>query len=671
MKHIKLLDSVTISKIAAGEVVERPSAIVKELVENSIDAGSTEVTVEIAAGGKDYIKVSDNGCGIVSDDAIAAFDRHSTSKINSIADVYSLHTMGFRGEALHSIAAVSNVRLLTKTADEAVGYEVRIMGGELKHSGAAPATKGTSVEVSDLFYNTPVRWKFMKTTTQERRSVLDIVSKLAISNANVSVTFQSDGELVFKTDGKSVLKNTIMQVYGSSIADELAVIECDMDGVKVTGLSSKFSLRKRNRNFIMSFVNGRYVKSVDLQRTIEGTYRAHLMGGEFPVSFVFVELDPSAIDVNVHPSKTEIKFSDYKKVGSVVKSALKMMFHKHAHIPNVSQSKGFSSRFGDTRTQADKNLFDNATGRDISAKAMRQIREEPASKAGQVFDDDLRLKNELETEPNPFAAESLSYTTRDESPLDIAEKERDTECCRFDDRKEAEHSSHQWEAMPQSSEEGSRSMEQGETYSADNHTVYKTYTAETQSFFEEETRFDFTKVRIIGIFDTTFILGEYEGVLYVFDQHAAHEKVLFEEYKKAFEEGTVSSQMLLMPFEVRAENGVENLNLKDLGFEVEPFGVDTIVVRSVPAGMSEAYARDFLEHLLEIGEIDRHSDPFKTATKSCRSAIMSGDRLLDIEVEELMRRLTLLDDPFNCPHGRPIIVKFTRKELDKMFKRIL
>ncbi|MDO4754486.1 MAG: DNA mismatch repair endonuclease MutL, partial [Bacillota bacterium] len=341
MSKIHVLREDTISKIAAGEVVERPSAIIKELFENSVDASATEIVVEIESGGKDLIRVTDNGSGIGREDADLLFARHATSKISGIGDLYSLKTMGFRGEALHSIAAVSKVVLVTKQEVDSVGMRMEIMGGEMKNKSDIAALRGTMMEVTDLFYNTPVRWKFMRTTTQETRSCIEIMNKLAVANARISVTFKVDGNLVFKTDGKDDLQSTVFQVFGRSIAEDMMKLDFRNEMIAVSGLSSKFSLRKKNRNYIMTFVNGRYVKSQELTRTIEGCYRSHLMGGEFPVSFVFLEIDPSEIDVNVHPAKIEIKFADLSKVNAAITSAIKTAINAHTHVPVAYRNNAF------------------------------------------------------------------------------------------------------------------------------------------------------------------------------------------------------------------------------------------------------------------------------------------------------------------------------------------
>lgn len=649
MSKIHILREDTISKIAAGEVVERPSAIIKELFENAVDAGSTEITVEIESGGKDLIRVIDNGSGIAEEDMDLLFERHATSKIDHIGDLYTLKTMGFRGEALHSIAAVSKVVLITRQGKEDNGIRMEVMGGEIRERSAHSSRTGTTIEVTDLFYNTPVRWKFMKTTTQETRSCIEIMNKLAIANAGISVTFQADGRLVFKTDGRGELLSAVFQVFGRNIAEELMKLDFQNEHIKISGLSSKFSLRKKNRNYILTFVNGRYVKSQELNRIIEGCYRSHLMGGEFPVSLVFVEIDPAEIDVNVHPAKTEIKFADVSSVSAALTSAIKTAINRHTHVPVA-----FKDRYEAHRQEA-RDEFSHGPTSYSALEPPAGFASEPSgnlsSAASSTFSSPIIFPAHISTEKADgerrdceIAHGSQSLISEDMSKVEVSP-------C---------FATRSYDSQVQTSSEVHHCAEPDRNaYSSDQYLQKEI----------EESRNLFLEARIIGVYDRTFILMEYRSELYLIDQHAAHEKILFEEYTASVASNQVARQYLLLPFEMDIDKGYELPDMEPLGFEIELFGIGGVIVRAIPAGMTEPFARDFLRSVFD--ESWHGSNPFDLATRACKAAIKGGDDVFDYDIDALTKRLFSLEDPFNCPHGRPVMVKFTRREIDKLFKRVL
>lgn len=654
MRRIKTLDEITASKIAAGEVVERPSAVVKELFENSVDAGSTEIIVEIEGGGKDLIRVADNGSGIPREDILLAFERHSTSKIDGIGDVYALHTMGFRGEALASIAAVSRVKLITKTADDSCGYAVEARGGSISEITETAANTGTTMEVTDLFFNTPVRWKFLKTTTQETRSCFEIMNKLALANHHVSITFISDGHLVFKTDGKSDLFATVHAIYGRTIANELLEIPKAQSAgseIKVWGLISKFTLRRNNRNLIMTFVNGRYVKHSELNGVIEGNYRAHLMPREFPVCFVFIEVPPHTIDVNVHPAKTEIKFEEFQPIHTAVGSAIKRVLNLHSHIPSVPlPNKG-------EMVQDEREI-----SRSISSYSHTSFTNAPSTETHSIKVEsapDGDFLRGAHTWFEPKEDQTSWYSQNSSSP--ILSREPDIPFGK------------PYSTLPHSNQQQEKRSPVQESIPCMHSISEPLQTQEHQisdGGHPQDRSTELSEMRVIGFFNATYLLGEYNNTLYLVDQHAAHEKILYEEFVDAVRASQVYSQVLLIPFEVAIEREIlEEIDFEQVGFSVKRIHPFALEVSAIPATMNESIARAFLRaYIDQAGEVE---DPLDLATRACKAAIKGGDVLLDIEGAELLKRLAKIRDPYNCPHGRPTIVKLTRYQLDRMFKRIL
>lgn len=637
MRRIKTLDEITASKIAAGEVVERPSAVIKELFENAVDAGSTEIIVEIEGGGKDLIRVTDNGSGIPREDIPLAFERHSTSKIDGIGDVYALHTMGFRGEALASIAAVSRVKMTTKTADDACGYTVEARGGTISNLSEVAANSGTTMEVTDIFFNTPVRWKFLKTTTQETRSCFEIMNKLALANHHVSVTFISDGNLVFKTDGKSDLFATVHAIYGRTIANELIEIKKDEEStseIKVWGLISKFSLRRNNRNLVMTFVNGRYVKHAELNGVIEGNYRAHLMPREFPVCFIFIEVPPHTIDVNVHPAKTEIKFEQFQPVHAAVSSAIKRVLNLYSHIPSIHLPSKKDA----------ENPIHQAIAKEPSADDAKLVREaihwfEPKKEEHAYGDVEIESVRESANMQTREPRESFGRLSSETKTHDYGKVSASTKA-----------------PVQERMDNGSG--------------VSEPFQQRTLESTVLDRSVELQEMRVIGFFNATYLLGEYDNTLYLIDQHAAHEKILFEEFVDAVRASKVCSQMLLIPFEIGIEREImEEIDFDQVGFTVTRKNPFSLEVSAIPAAMNESLARSFLRaYIDQAGIVD---DPLDLATKACKAAIKGGDVLLDMEGTELLKRLSRLRDPYNCPHGRPTMVKLSRYQLDRMFKRII
>ena len=647
MAEIRLLDSNTIDKIAAGEVVERPSSVVKELVENAMDAGADAITVEIRDGGCSFIRVTDNGDGIEKDQIRKAFFRHATSKISTAEDLYHIHSLGFRGEALSSIAAVSMVELITKTKDSLTGIHYRLDGGVEKEFSEIGAPEGTTMIARELFFNTPVRKKFLKTPATEGSYVSDLMEHMALSRPDVAFQFMVNGNVRFHTSGNGDLKEIIYRIYGREIAGQLLPFHAQMEGLSIDGFLGSPSVVRSNRNFEFFFVNGRYIRSPLLSKGLEAGYKAWLMQHKFPFALLHLTSDPENIDVNVHPSKMEVRFSDQPGLYAFLEEQVREAMHRREMIPDVK-------------------LDEPAAGRK---------KEQPAPKEQKVKEEQTKRETQKETvvPPMPPVAPRKPVPAADEGRKAGPEKEvsPNSEPAAREKKEKPE--------APQPFETARRSRQLQEEEAQ-----YTVSEAKQMELFDgkllsEEAAKSY---QIIGQVFDTYWLVQYEERLLIIDQHAAHEKVKYEALVKKLREGQVDSQNLAPPMILNL-SAMEAHTLQEygdyfarMGFEIEDFGGNAVAVRAVPCDLYGHYEKDFLQGILdELEEEPPRGTPAiiaeKLASMACKSAVKGNMRISTKEMEALLDQLLSLENPYHCPHGRPTIITMSKYELEKKFKRIV
>jgi DNA mismatch repair protein MutL len=603
MRTIEVLDQKTIDQIAAGEVVERPASVVKELAENAIDAGATAVAIDIRDGGITQIRITDDGCGIAEAEVRKAFLRHATSKITSMADLQEIGSFGFRGEALSSIAAVSRVEMITKRPEDLTATRFRIEGGKVLGEEEIGAPDGTTIFVRSLFYNTPARAKFLKTAMTEASHVGSFAEQLALSNPKVAVRYTVNGEQKIDTSGNGSLRDVIYQIYGREIAGELVPVEGYEEdsekGIQIRGLTALPVVSRGNRNFENYYVNGRYVKSRILMKAIEDGYGNKLMQHQYPFTVLFLTIDGRKVDVNVHPAKMEVRFSDEQGVYEAVRHAVEGALKRREMIVKASLEE--SGKKEERKTP-------------LTAKAPEPFEKKARERIGQA-----------ERKKTPEA----EIPARKETP--------ETEGFRYEQQE-----------MP-------------------------------TGFLKEKAKSD---RRIIGQAFSTYWIVEYQQNLFIIDQHAAHEKVLYERLMKEYRNRSVSSQGVSPPMIVSLDIREEMLlkthldAFRNLGFEIEPFGGREYAVSAVPYQLSAIDSKelfrgmlDHLEDTQKIEGLDLYTH--RVATEACKAAVKGNGALSQMEAEKLIDELLELDDPYHCPHGRPTIISLSRTELEKKFKRIV
>lgn len=658
---IKVLDQHTIDKIAAGEVIERPSSIVKELVENSIDAGATRVTVEITDGGTSLIRVTDNGAGIDESDVRKAFMSHATSKLDNVDDLLNISSLGFRGEALSTISAVSKVEIITKTHESLTGTRYVIEGGKELEMTSIGAPDGTTIISRDIFYNTPARLKFLKTNMTEGSYINDMMTHIALSNPDVAIKLISGGKVIIDTQGDGRLKETIYSLYGKEIARALLDVDYKDENIKVTGYIGKPFLSKGNRGFENYFVNGRFIKSPVVNRAIEEAYKTYIMVHKFPYTALFIELPPYMVDVNVHPAKREFRFDDEKALFHAVFYAVKDALANKEIIP-----------------EADREY--------ISGPSVKEVKETPfvtQAKFEPVKTNEFISENKIEPTANNISEE------KEEPSFDSFKKPSVTQ--------EVHDSSSYSHPSPASgSGKGSFSilesllpkdyMEKLDNKKLVNQSEdilpkgsYEQQELTESRFLSEEAK---GHHKIIGQVFKTYWITEYDGSLYLMDQHAAHEKVNYETFLAEFKERKILSQNMYPPEVVSLTSAekqavLENVDyLKSYGFEIEEFGGNDVKLSAMPANLIGLDGREVFTELISYlseGVDNVTEDIFvrKLATMGCKAAIKGNQEISEFEVRDLIEKLMKLKDPYTCPHGRPTLIRMTKEELDKKFKRIV
>lgn len=654
MSFIQLLDQATINQIAAGEVIERPSAVVKELVENAIDAGATAVTVEIKEGGIGFIRITDNGLGIAKEDIPIAFQRHSTSKIKSAEDLLHISSLGFRGEALSSICAVSQVELVTKTRSSFMGIRYVIEGGIEKTLEEIGCPEGTTFIVRNLFYNTPARRKFLKTAATEAGYIGDLMERLSVSHPEISFKFMNNNQLKLHTSGNGKLKDVIYHIYGREITAQTLEVHHKTEIAAVTGYICKPVVARGNRNHMNYFINGRYIKSNIIHKAIEDAYKPYMMSHRYPFTVLHFSIDSKYIDVNVHPTKMEIRFTNQEAIYQIIQQTLSELLKYKELIPEVSLEQMKKTTVS-TKTAA----FQKAP----EPFETTRIKEEKTN-VKTVF---------LEEEAAAYSSSNQSISAKPDikaiSSRNLVQEKTNKKMKHPDEHKEKIEALKEWNKLET---ENNNSKEES---------VSKN---EQLNLFENKllSNEGQKKHKIIGQIFRTYWIIEYEDKMFLIDQHAAHEKVLYEKLMKSLKEKKFLSQMLepplILSLSMREEEALKKNKdvLAQLGFEIEAFGGKEYSVRGVPADLLGIAQKDLLIELIDTLVEDTPAKTSelileKAASMSCKAAVKGNQNLSFQEAETLIDYLMTLENPYHCPHGRPVIVSMSKYEIEKKFKRII
>ena len=582
MSKIKIMDEILANKIAAGEVVERCASVVKELVENSIDAKSSEIKIELKEAGTSLIKVTDNGIGMDKEDAILSFNRHATSKIKEESDLYNINTLGFRGEALASIASVSNV--LLKTSQGEVGTLVNIKGGRIVKVENTEARKGTIFEVTELFYNTPARLKHLKSLYTELASITEYVNKIALSHPEIRFTLINNGNTILKTDGSNNLLKTISSIYGMDVARKMLEINNEDDDYIISGFISLPEVNRAGRNHIITLVNGRVVRNQELNKTINDSYHSYKPDNRYPIAVINIELDPSLVDVNIHPTKLDIKFSKLEELLDLVRKTIINKLNKQTLIPVI---------------------------------------EEPINDFAEPIVEEKKIENKEKK------VELIEVFTKTEKPK------------------------------------------------------YEEITLDFDEIKEEETKYAerLPLLYPVGLVHGTYIVCQNEVGMYLIDQHAAKERVNYELFLDKLSNPLKDKMQLLLPMTIELSNNEyiilkENFDfLNNMGFDIEEFGINSVIIKSHPIWLTKGFEDLQIRKIIEaVIHKEKNFDLAKfndhlSATLACKASIKANTNLSINEMEKLINDLRKCHNPFNCPHGRPTIITFTKYELEKMFKR--
>lgn len=676
MRKIAVLDQNTIDKIAAGEVVERPSSVVKELVENAIDAGATAVTVEITDGGKKMIRITDNGAGIEAGQIPLAFLRHATSKIEKVEDLEQIASLGFRGEALSSIAAVSQVELITKTPSAVSGSRYIIEGGVEHSLEELGAPEGTTFLVRNLFYNTPARSKFLKSDTTEANYIHTLMEQLALSHPEISFKYIQNRQVKLHSSGNYNVKDVIYSVYGRDITKALLEADFENDFMKITGFVGKPEIARGNRSFENYYINGRYVKNNIITKAIENAYKGFLMQHKFPFVSLQIEMEGNDLDVNVHPAKREVRFAREQEVYEAVYDTVRRALTAREMIPKVTIEKPQPEK-------KEAPVKSVTIPEPFEKKRREQVYESTVKESPAPYETHRKKKIFSSSEENLFEGtlrqkqqkEEKQKLPKEEPPQEISkEEQRWTEPQEAVLKKEEPKKEEPLTEKPQTEE---AKKERSKSY-------IKKQEEQQLELFEEkllapESR---ERIRLIGQVFDTYWLAQFGDAFYIIDQHAAHEKVYYERFVKKFRENTVDAQYLTPPMIVTLNLQEESLlkanedYFRKFGFEIEHFGGKEYCISAVPSNLyglsEEELFLEMLDHLAAEGDKDA-LDIFasRLATMACKAAVKGNHAMSPAEAEKLLDELLTLDNPYHCPHGRPTVISMTKTELEKKFKRIV
>ena len=640
---IKVLPKDVADKIAAGEVIESPVSIVKELIENSIDAKSTQITCEITKGGKESIRITDNGMGIPKEEVYLAFLRHSTSKIRTAEDLNHLTTLGFRGEALASIAAVSRVEMITKTAEEQVGTRIIIHGGNIVSEDSIGCPTGTTIIVEDLFYNVPARQKFLKSEAAEAGKIIDMMSRLAITRPDIRFTMISNGKNFFTTIGNNDLKRAIMAVYKDREYSELVETNYHADNkdkslIRVSGYISRPSFTRTNRRSQYVFVNGRPIKNKSVDKGIDLGYKERLFDGRFPITFLFIDIDPEKVDINVHPNKKEVRFKDEISVVDAVASAINQAILTKESVIRGTDTVDKTHDLASADASRKTNSTNSGAGKtSVKKDENRQV----------------DIKQFLSTKSSSQLSKTKDADSDFTFPTDV-EDGKNTQDHYYD---------HGFKSDNTGNSPG------GVSFREDN---------DAESL--KNAPFDFDELIYLGTVLGTYIIASDNNNMYLIDQHAAHERVNYEKFMAEYHAEKPNSQVILTPFtfDVTSDMTVDDSQwteiLMRMGFSLELFGDNTYRVMEIPTFLTLVEAEEFVKSF-----VDSYNEDLKTEnnialdkliTRACKSSIKANDYIKHEEIDALILQLKNCANPFSCPHGRPTFIKFSKYELEKMFKRL-
>lgn len=650
MNKIQVLDQITIDKIAAGEVIERPASVAKELVENAIDAGATSVTVEIQEGGISFMRIADNGCGIAKSEVASAFLRHSTSKIRTVDDLAHIGSLGFRGEALSSIAAVSQLELLTKTKEDDFGTRYRINGGKEESLEDVAAPDGTTFFIRQLFYNVPARRKFLKTAMTEASHVGDLLTRLTLSHPEISFRFISNGQSKLHTSGNGNLKDVIYHIYGREIASNLLPVDFTKNGVHISGFLGAPIISRGNRNFENYFINHRYIKSNLIYKSIEDAYKDYTMQHKFPFVVLHLEMDGEEVDVNVHPTKMDVRFHNQQEIYNLIYEAVSEGLREKELIPHVTVDVP-------------------------KIKPQQKFQESPKTNLRQVESERYETKTQQEVSKKETISAKEIIPPKEERNLDYFMEKMRQRVQSYHDRNSSAEVKERTEIFKP--EKQADRIREAVTYRAQSEKQLDLF---EDRFLDKQIRAEYT---LIGQVFDTYWLVEYHDNLYIIDQHAAHERVLYEKTLKEMKMREFTSQMISPPIILNLTMPEQELlktymdRFKKIGFEFEEFGQGSYAVRAVPDNLFSVAKKELLMEMIDSlsDELSRNLSPDlideKIASMSCKAAVKGKMKLSAAEVDTLIGELLTLDNPYHCPHGRPTIISMSRRDLEKKFKRIV
>lgn len=696
MGNIVLLDDLTINKIAAGEVIERPASVVKELVENSIDAGATNINIEIKNGGISYIRITDNGKGIMPDDMEMAFERHATSKIRNASDLETVTSMGFRGEALASIAAISKVEMISKTEENEIGYKVNVQAGKIINKEETGCSKGTIITITDLFFNTPVRYKFLKKDFTEAGYIEDVITRIALIHPEIAIKLTNSGKTIIQTSGNGDIKSVVYGIYGKDVADNILEVNYQYEDIKVTGVIGKPVIARSNRGNQIFFVNKRYIKDKTLTSAAEQAFKGLLTIGKYGFLILNIEMSPSKVDVNVHPAKLEVRFQDENTIFKAVYHAIKETLLKGELVPEdkpveIKRQETIVTP-GETEIKKESIKFSDLLQKMVSKKEEKEVEDPFEYKANPIAEiysnkygvreeeESYKIQNKQITEKTAEEDELSKMDTQVINTQEINERimGKITEL----DNLKIEENSKNFEEMYAKTFGNLPKTENKEE--PKDETKVKTEELEMTekiSMFDNMEDKTIPKYKFIGIAFATYIIIEIDNELYIIDQHAAHERIMYEKIKKNFySDGEKDSQLMLLPDIINLTHkemdiAKENIPVfEKAGFMLEQFGENTIKLTGVPNICIDLDTKQlFLETLDEINTVARTAkqeiEEKFIATLACKSAVKANMVLTKDEVDNLMKQLLVLPNPFTCPHGRPTAIHLTKNDIEKKFSR--